>query len=300
MTVADLEVAVIGGGPAGLSAALTLARAGRRVLVLDAGKPRNAASPGVQGFLSRDGLLPTLLRREAREQIEAYGTVRFADDRVVDIARHGDRFRLLGAAGERHQAHLAILAVGMVDRYPDIEGFEALWGSRIIHCAFCHGWENRGRRWGLLAGSLQEVAQAQRFLLWSDELCVFLPPGLAVPQHVRAGLASRNISLESRRVVRVVAADESDLAGVELEDGDFVACGTLVYQPQQHQSSLVAHLGLRLDSDQRIAVSCDGETSLPGLYAAGDITPGGQNVSLAAAEGNQLGMAVAHQLAAMG
>lgn len=280
------DVAVIGGGPAGLSASLVLARARWKVVLFDAGVPRNVASPAVQGFLSRDGTPPAELKRVAREQVERYGTVEFRKDRVTAIEPStGDGPLAVRTDGGPVESTLVLLATGMIDVYPDIEGFSEFWGRRIIHCPYCHGWENGDRPWGIIATCLDEVENAPGFTPWTDDIIVFADPDIEIPDRTRRDLEARGIPVEQRRIRMIVKSADGDLEAVELDDGERVARGTLVYRPKQRQAELVTRLGLALTNDGFVQVDANRLTSIPGLYAGGDLTQRCQDVLSAAAAG---------------
>src|SRR5689334_19725548 len=158
----QVDVAIIGGGPAGLSAALVLGRARRRVVVVDAGTPRNAPASHMQGFLSRDGTPPADLLRDARAEVRRYG-VELVDDRVVD-ATAGFALRLAG--GRTLEARQVLLATGAVDDLPDLEGARERWGRDLLHCPYCHGWEVRDQAIGVLGS----VEHAHLLRQWTDDV----------------------------------------------------------------------------------------------------------------------------------
>src|SRR5687768_10156835 len=147
------DVLIVGGGPAGLSAALTLGRGRKHVLLCDAGPPRNAAAEHMQNFVSRDGTPPPEFRRIAREQLEAYPNVEVRDVRIEELRGKRGNFNARLASGDV-QARRVLLCAGMIDELPDLEGFRALWGTSVFQCPYCHGWEHRDRRFGVLASSL--------------------------------------------------------------------------------------------------------------------------------------------------
>ncbi|MHC4989973.1 MAG: NAD(P)/FAD-dependent oxidoreductase [Planctomycetota bacterium] len=281
------DVAVIGGGPAGLSASLVLARARWKVVVFNAGVPRNVASPAVQGSLSRDGTPPGELKRRAREQIERYGTVDFRDARVKGIDHHQEGDRRLSVHvddGDDVETELVVLATGMIDVYPELEGFDELWGHRIIHCAYCHGWENADRPWGVIARRLEDVQNAPNLSPWADDILVFADPKLEIPEQTRRELKDRAIPIEQRAIRRLVLS-KGDLTAVELDDGERLARGTLVYRPQQRQARIVTDIGVKLNDNGFVVVDEHRQTSIPGVYAGGDLTQPCQDVLSAAAAG---------------
>lgn len=281
------EVVIIGGGPAGLSAALVLARACRSVAVVDAGKPRNLASPAVHAFLSRDGTLPVDLKRVSRKQIAGYPGAEFVDQRVrhVRSADPEPGFRVALGNGESLAAKRVILSVGMIDELPDVPGFDRQWGRQIIHCPFCHGFENRGTHWGVLAKDLDDVGKARDFSFWADSLTVFADRRVHVPGAVLQQLAVDGIAINRGSVRRLLASGDGRLRSVEMQDGSRVSCETIVYRPHQRQTGLVIDSGVALSAGGRVWVDENHQTSIPGIFAAGDLTPGCQDALAAAAEG---------------
>ncbi len=281
------EAVIIGGGPAGLSAALVLARASRTIAVIDACTPRNNASPGVHAFLSRDGTLPADLKKISRKQIAGYPGTDFINQPVRHIRSADGKpgFRVGLNSGETLYAKAAILAVGMLDELPDIPGFHQHWGRRIIHCPFCHGFENRGNRWGLLAKDLDDIGKAEDYRFWTDKLTVFADRRLHIPADLLASLKDSDIALDRRPVRQLISSDEGELQAIEMHDGSQVPCETIVYRPQQRQTPVVIDSGVALSESGRVWIDDSYETSIPGLFAAGDLTPGCQDALAAAAEG---------------
>ena len=156
-----VDVVVIGGGPAGLAAALCLGRARRSVLVIDAGAPRHAVAEGVHNFLTRDGMPPAELRAVAWAQMRAHGTVHRHEGTVASLERAGDRWRVASSDGDSWTADTVLLATGVVDQHPDVPGYDALWGRSIFHCPYCHGWEVREQPLAVLGrgAALAQLAQ---------------------------------------------------------------------------------------------------------------------------------------------
>jgi thioredoxin reductase len=289
--VKQYEVAIVGGGPAGLSAALVLGRACRNVAVIDAGTPRNNASPGVHGFLSRDGILPADLKNISREQIAHYPGVTFIDQPVRHVRaknngllpRRGFRITLNG--GETLDAQSVILATGMIDELPDLPGFEQHWGQQVFHCPYCHGFENRGTRWGVLAKDVDDVEQARNYRSWTDKLTVFADRRLLISKLLLESLASRNIAVDRRPIRQLTSSDDGNLRAVEMQDGTQVPCEAIVYQPRQQHTGIVIDTGVALSANGRVWIDRHYETSIPGIFAAGDLAPGCQDALASAAEG---------------
>ncbi len=291
-----VDVAIVGGGPAGLSAALVLSRARRSVVVFDGGTPRNHASPAVHGFLSRDGVAPGSLRSEAWSQIEPYGYAHRISSTVDAISRVGDAFEVVAGSGERLRARTVILAVGMHDLLPPIPGLMELWGESVIHCPFCYGWENAGGHWGVLARSDAQAAGALVLLAWSRNVRVFVPRDVSLSPATVARLADAGIPLDRRSIRAFAATPAGRLGGVEVDGGATVLCDAFVLQPAQRQTALVRDLGLDLDPDGRVVVDDAGRTSHPGIYAAGDLVGGRQSVAAAVASGSSVAMALVGEL----
>lgn len=280
------DVVIIGGGPAGLSAALALGRARKRVLLCDAGPRRNAAAIHVQNFVTRDGTPPAEFRRIAREQLAAYPDVEIRDTGVDAIAGARDAFVVRLAGGDEVHARRVVLATGMVDDMLPIEGFRALWGRAIFQCPYCHGWELQDRRWGVLVDPTRAAHMAAFAMMARG----FTTRGLTVfgelPDDACAQLRAADIAVEAAPVRRLVAEDDR-LVAVELADGASIACEALFAQPPQRQVPLVAALGLAVDDGYLKVDPTTRETSRPGIYASGDLTTRMQSAIVAAASGMQ-------------
>lgn len=282
------DVVIVGGGPGGLSAALTLGRARKRVLLCDAGPRRNAAATEIHNFLTRDGTPPEEFRGVGREQLGRYPNVRVTSERVESITGARGAFGIaLGT--ERVEARRVLLCTGMIDDVPSLEGVRELWGKAIFQCPYCHGWEAKEQRWGYLVREVDpRHFPAFPIMLrgWTREVAVFTN-GAEVSQSVRESLRAAGVRLETGRVARLRRGDER-LEAVELEDGTAVACEVLFMHPAQRQVELVRALGVALDDDGFVRIDpMTRETSISGVYAAGDLTTRAQGAVLAAATGTQ-------------
>ncbi len=281
------DVVIVGGGPAGLQAALTLGRARKRVLLCDAGPRRNAAAVHMHNFLTRDGTPPAELRALAREQLASYRNVEFGTDAITSITGTRGAFRVHTPEGVL-DARRILLCTGMIDEPPALEGVRELWGRSIVQCPYCHGWEVQGRRWGYLAlpGASAHVVPFTTMLRgWSRDVTLFTGATVELPADGRAQLAAAGVQLETAPITRLLAQD-GQLAAVELAGGRRIACDVLFTHPPQRQVDLVRGLDLALDPEGFVRVEpmrC--ETSVPGIYAAGDLTTRGQAAILAAAAG---------------
>ncbi len=293
-----LDVIVIGAGPAGLSAALVLGRICRRVLVIDSGKPRNAPSPASHSFFTRDGITPAELLRIGREQLRPYN-VEVLDAEVTDAFREGDAFTVVlgdGSEGSRRSARHLLLATGVVDPLPDIEGLRELWGTGVVHCAYCHGWEVRDQPLAVYANgdSAAEIVALVRCLSRDVVLCTDGPADLGDHREI---LNRNGIPVREETIVRVEGKD-GHLERIVFADGPALSRHTLFLPtlPRQH-SDLAERLGCELTGFGLVKVDSDGRTTVPGVYAAGDLALRRHQVVVASADGAIAGIAINHELA---
>lgn len=280
------DVVIVGGGPSGLSAALALGRACKRLLLCDAGPRRNAAATHIHNFVTRDGTPPDEFRTIGRQQLAHYPNIEVRDVHVESISGSRGAFQVrLGA--EVVEAQRVLLCVGMIDEMLPIEGFRELWGRSIFQCPYCHGWEVKDQRWGFLHVSA-DASHLLPFALqargWSRNVSVFTH-GAEVTPEARARLEDAGIKLATAPVKRLVA-QESRLTAIELADGSLAPCDVLFTHPPQRQVELIHALGLELDGDGYVRVDpMRRETSIPGIYASGDLTTRMQGAIPGAASG---------------
>ncbi len=291
------DVLIVGGGPAGLTAALYLGRGRRSAIVLDRGEPRHAVSAGVHNFLTRDGTPPAELRRIAWEQMAAYPTVEHRVTIVERLERVGDDgpWRADTDTGEVF-AREVLLATGMVDEHPDIPGYRERWGHSIHHCPFCHGWEMRDRPLAALVSDEAAAHYAPLLKNWSRDVVV-LTHGRTLPADARAAVEAAGIPIHGAEIVALEGRDR-ELEIVRLADGTTLERGGLFVKPKQHQCDLVRGLGLELDDMGFVVVDMFGATSLPHVWAAGDLATGMQQVGEAAAMGGRTGAMLVKTLVA--
>ena len=254
------DVAVIGGGAAGLSAALVLARARRRVLVVDAGSPRNAPATHMHGFLSRDGLPPGELLALGRTEVKSYGgdILTGAATELVRDRREG--FRLLVADGQRISARRVLVTTGLRDELPDIPGLRERWARDVLHCPYCHGHEVRDRRLGVIGGSPGAVRYAQIVRQWTHDLVYFTPPDTLTSDE-RAQLVARGIGVVDGAIAQLVI-DDDQLRGVQMNEGCVVPRDALFVPPRfVPNNQLLVDLGCAIDDDDW--VTTDGTDTIP-------------------------------------
>jgi thioredoxin reductase len=271
----DWECVVIGGGVAGLSAALVLGRARRRTLVIDKGGQSNRPAAHIGGLLGQEGTSPGDFYARAREQLAAYDAVVVRDAEAVDARAEEDRFVVvLGNGGGEVRSRALVLATGMDYDPPDVPGFAEHWGGAVFHCPFCHGWEVRDRR--LVVYGDGEVAERQAALLrgWSSDVTVVEPDDVA-------GLR----------------AEDGTVRALLRNDGSEVPCdAVLVHAPLRRRGRLPEQLGLELTEQGLVAVDDHAHTSVPGVYAAGDVAVAPQQVALALGSGHLAGVIATREL----
>jgi thioredoxin reductase len=288
MTTSTYDVAIVGGGGAGLSAALVLGRARRSVVVIDAGAPRNAPATAMHGFLSRDGVAPAELLRHGREEATNYG-VDFALDRVVS-AEPGFSVQL--AEGGTLEARRLLIATGASDELPEIDGVRERWGRDFLHCPYCHGWEVRDQPLGVLGTGTGSVEHAQLIRQWSDDL-VFFTHTYDLTAAEREQLQARGILIIDAEVRALVVQDDR-LKGVVLRDGRTVERAALFIRPdiRPRLHGLAEQLGLELDATGFVRVDTGGRTTVAGVWAAGNVSNPRAQVITAAGEGSAAAIAI--------
>ncbi|MGH3072409.1 MAG: NAD(P)/FAD-dependent oxidoreductase [Gaiellaceae bacterium] len=282
------DVVIVGGGAAGLNAALVLGRARRRVAVVDAGAPRNAPASHMHGFLSRDGMPPADLLAAGRAEVTEYG-VELVDDHALGI-ESGFSVRLAG--GRVLRARRILLATGLADELPEIPGVRERWGRDLLHCPYCHGWEVRDQPLGVLGTHPAAVQHAQLVRQWSDDV-VFFVHTYDLTAAERAQLEARGIRAVDGEVARLlVEADR--LTGIELVDGRVIARTAAFIRPGNvpHTDGLLAGLGCDLDEAGFVAVDASGRTSTAGVWAAGNVADPRAQVVTAAGAGSAAAIAI--------
>jgi thioredoxin reductase len=283
MTENACEVVVIGGGAAGLSAALTLGRARRRVVVVDGGPPRNAPAAHMHGYLSRDHLPPAELLHTGRKEVAHYG-VEVIDDRVERIARAEPGFKLRLAGGRELTARRVLVATGVRDELPDIPGLRERWGKDLVMCPYCHGYEVRDEALGVLATGPDAVEHALLVRHWSRDV-VFFSHTTSPSDRDRTRLEARDVRIVDGKVTGV-RSEGDRLTGVELAGGRFVPRVALFIRslPTPHDE-LLRKLGCEVGGDGFVTVDETGRTSAAGVWAAGNVVDPRAQVVVAAGQG---------------
>ncbi|MFD8155464.1 NAD(P)/FAD-dependent oxidoreductase [Streptomyces sp. NPDC059720] len=292
-------VVVVGGGAAGLSAALVLGRARVRTLVVDAGEPRNAPAAHLQGYLSRDGMPPAEFLAAGREEVARYG-VEQVRDRVVEVGRDGD-FTVVLAGGRTVRARRLVVATGLADELPDVPGLAERFGRDVLHCPFCHGWEVRDEPFGVLAASPASVHQALMVSQWSKDVRFFLH---RVAEEELTDVDLRRLSAAGVEVVPGEVAglvvEDDRLTGVRLADGTVHARSVLFAGPRPvPRTGLLERLGAELHETPFGAypvVDATGLTTVPGVWAAGNAIGFAEQVVHAASGGYRAAAAIVGDL----
>ena len=268
------DVIIIGGSFAGLAAALQLGRAGRQVTVLDTGLPRNRFAGHSHGLLGHDHKPPLDILTEARQQLARYPTIRLVSALADSVSGAIDDFSVLTGDGKCLKARRLILSYGIADQMPDVPGFAEGWGTSIVPCPYCDGFEVAGQHWGLVWSGPQSHNQVRLFHDWTDRLTV-LADGHDIPSDIRADLERRNTPVVEGRITQVARHGEHG-ATVKLDAGPDVVVDILFAHPRNKPSTnLHEALGLTtIDTPLGIVLKVDErrETSMPGIYAAGDLT----------------------------
>ncbi|MFK4067178.1 NAD(P)/FAD-dependent oxidoreductase [Streptomyces sp. NPDC029674] len=293
------DVVVVGGGTAGLSAALVLGRSRRRVLVVDAGEPRNAPAAHMQGYLSRDGMPPAEFLAEGRRELERYG-VEVVRDRVSAVTPDGaGEFGIALAAGGDVHARRVVMATGLVDEVPGLPGLADRWGRDVLHCPYCHGWEVRDQPFGVLAGEPFNSHQALLVTQWSKDVTLFLHTVRDLPDAEWERLAAAGVQVVDGEVAGLVVEDDR-LTGVRLADGRVFPRSVLfVAAKPVPRDGLLTALGAEL-RDTPVgpypAVDETGRTSVPGVWAVGNAAGPTEQVINAASAGYRAGLTINAEL----
>jgi thioredoxin reductase len=272
----QIDVAILGGGPAGLQAALVLSRTRKKIIVFDDPEPpRNAASHGVHNFLGLDGLLPTDIRNVAWKQIDCYNSTELRNEKIVNVNKKDGVFFITNDNETSVKAKKVVLAVGYHDVYPDIPGFIECWADSIIPCSFCDGYENRDRIWGIVVNTTMELEQLPKMAQnWTSNIKVFIPSNIEITTSYQNELSKLDIPVY-RGIITKVNHTNSKVESVLLESGEKIEAGTLLWIPPKRPSQLihrlVENLGLELDEQGYVKTDKMQQTNIKGLYAAGDV-----------------------------
>ena len=292
------DAIIIGGSFAGLSAALYIARARRSVCIIDTGSPRNRFAAHSHGFFAQDGSEPGTMLATARSQVAAYPTTTFIDGEAISAAKEPDGFSVKLATGDVLEGARLVLAFGVSDELPDIPGLAERWGHSVLHCPYCHGYEFSGQRLGVLNVSSMSMHQALLIAEWGPTTLYL--NGAAEPDDAAlTQLQKRGVAIEPAPVT-ALHGDGPRLTAIELADGRMSDADALYLGPRTRLNSEIAEqLGCDMEEGpfgRIIRTDSQKLTTVPGVYAAGDITRGSHNVTWACADGVTAAMAVHRSL----
>ena len=293
------DVLIVGGGAAGLSAALVLSRARRSVVVIDAGQPRNAPAAHMHGFLGSDGLPPADLLAAGRREILGYGAKLVPGTATaiapVETGEGVPRFEVTLDDGTAIAARRILVSTGLRDDVPDIPGLKERWGRDVLHCPYCHGFEVRDQPLGVIGGTTEAVLHAQIIRQWSEDV-IYFSNGIAVDDVDRERFQVRNIAIVDGQIAHLVIEDDH-LTGVGLVSGDVVPRAAVFVRPRFiPNADLLAGLGCASDTNGWTTTDQTGRTSVPGLWAAGNAVNPRAQVITAAGEGSAAAIAINNDL----
>lgn len=288
----DFDVIVVGGSYAGLSAALQLARTRRRILMIDGGVRRNRFATTSHGFLGQDGRAPDAIAAAGRQQLQAYPNLHWLDDTAAHAIKTDTAFAVSTASGQTLHAARLVLATGVVDELPEIEGLAQRWGQSVFHCPYCHGYELNAGRIGVLATGPLSMHHAALLPDWG-QVTLFTNDALILDELQLATLKARGVTIEPTAVTRI-----SETATVELQDGRKLPMDGLFTLSRTHMASpLAAQLGCDFEDGPLgpfIKTEATKETSVSGVFACGDAARMAGSVAMAVGDGAQAGVS-AHQ-----
>ena len=290
------DVIIVGAGPAGLSAALILGRCRRSVLICDSGQPRNAASHGLHGFITRDGIEPKEFLAIAREQLSQYETVELRDATVVAGRRENDRFVLTTADGLNITSRKLLLATGVVDEMPPLAGLDQFYGTSVFHCPYCDGWEMRDQPIAICGRGENGSGLAVEMTLWSRDLVLCTDgPSELTDEHLEK-LAQYHIAIREERIAGL-EGNNGVLEQIVFESGKKLARRGIFFSTGWRQrSDLAKSFGCQLTKEGCVETGEYEATSVRGVYVAGDASRMVQFVIVAAAEGAQAAVAINKEL----
>ncbi len=285
----DFNVIIIGGSYAGLSAATSLGRALRRVLVIDSGKPCNRQTPHSHNFLTRDGETPAAITQIALEQLTMYDTVKLIFDTAIEATTKEDGFRIQTLSGKKYFGKKLLFATGIKDIMPDIPGFSECWGISVIHCPYCHGYEVRQQPTGILGNGDVGYEYVKLINNWTKDITLFTNGASTLSMEQVKQLKSRNIHIEENKV-REIVHENGQAKGISLENDSIYLLNALYNRPAfiQH-CDLPMKLGCDLTDAGYINVDSFGRTNISGIYAAGDNTTPMRAISMSVALGTAAG-----------
>ena len=294
-TPKTFDVIIAGGSYAGLSAALALARSLRTVLVIDNGNPCNRHTPESHNFLTQDGENPFAIREKAQEQLKKYGTVHFISDTLLDVTPGHDRFEATTRDYGTFTGRKVLFATGVIDTLPKIEGFNNCWGKSILHCPYCHGYEVKGKKMGVLGNGDMGFEMAKTICHWAGELTLFTNGTSTLSDEEVLLLNTHNIHVVENEIC-AINHNNGYITQLQFNDTEAEQLDALFTQlPFIQQCDIPEKLGCEFTEQGFIFINKTMETSVPGVYAAGDCLTHFRSVANAVAAGNKAGAMINKQ-----
>jgi thioredoxin reductase len=289
------DVAIIGGGPAGLNAGLVLSRSRRKVVIIDDGNQRNLRSKGIHGFLTRDGIQPEEFLNKGREEVFSYGA-EFIKDIVTEAEKLDDHFELILAENEKVRARKILIATGIKDNLPPLPGIDQMYGKSVFHCPYCDGWESRDKRIAVYANGKAAYALSSSLKTWSDNVFIVSDGSHRIRSKERGILERNGIKIYAEKIQSLRGKD-GILEEIIFRSGKSVQAEVLFFSAPQYQRSVLAEkLGCKLSSKGFILFDKKQSTNIKGLFVAGDAAHDMKFVIVAAAEGAKAAIAINKQL----
>jgi thioredoxin reductase len=287
--LSSFDVIIVGGSFAGLSAAMSLGRSLRNVLIIDGGKPCNRQTPHSHNFLTRDGETPVQISAIAKEQVLAYPTVTFQTDLVTTASQTADGFRVQTASGQHFIARKLVLATGVYDSMPAIDGFAECWGRSILHCPYCHGYEVHSQPLGILAKGDTANHLVRLIYHWSKDLTLFTNGPADLTEEQRSFITQLGVPIVEEPVA-AIEHEQGQLRALRFQSGSrHKLTAIFSHVPNRQHTDVADQLGCTLTDMGLIQVSPFGQTSVPGVYAAGDSSSPMRQVAAAVASGSMAG-----------
>ncbi|MBN3584204.1 NAD(P)/FAD-dependent oxidoreductase [Algoriphagus aestuarii] len=290
------EVIIIGGNYAGLAAAMALGRSLRKVLVIDAGNPCNRQTPHSHNFLTQDGKTPQEISSTAREQVEAYETVSFLSDAVISSEKSTYGFEIKTESGATFASRKLIFATGIKDILPEIPELKECWGISVIHCPYCHGYEVRNEKTGILANGDFGFEFGKMISHWTKDLTLFTNGKSTLSSEQKGKLAAKDVAVDERKIHQIIH-QKGHIQGLKFEDGSQTELKALYVKPDFEQSTtMVSKLGCEIKPNGYLDVDQMQKTSVPGVFACGDNTNMFRSVAFAVSSGTMAGAACNKEL----
>ncbi|MBB6270139.1 thioredoxin reductase [Pedobacter cryoconitis] len=292
----EFEVIIIGGSYSGLSAAMSLGRAIRKTLIIDSGAPCNQQTPQSHNFITQDGFSPAQIAKTAKDQVLAYPTVSFLNDKVVQVTGENHNFTVLTATGIQLSTKKILFATGLKDLLPDIPGIASCWGISVIHCPYCHGYEYKGQSTGILSNDDTTLHFSKLISNWTKDLTVFTNGEIKFDADQQQQIRALNVTIVEKQIAGIIHTD-GHIESISFIDGTQQKTDALYTRPPFTQHCPIPEkIGCEIDPKGLIVVDNFKKTSVPGVYAAGDCTEAMRSVASSVAAGTAAGALINHEL----